>query len=119
MSGLWSEEIPAEVAEAGRDAVVVDQLAAVFRRNCRNADGLVRQITDAEAHELAERTMAVLLDPDGLQMADVGGLRFYLQIDSELYPCPNLILANAWDGVQWRPVAEIRLPGGSPADGEA
>jgi methyltransferase (TIGR00027 family) len=89
----------------------------VTRPAAWSAEGLLRQPGEAEAHRLAEAAMAELLDPAGLQMADVAGLRFYLQLDTELYPGPNLLLANAWDGIQWRPVAAIRLPGGSAAEG--
>ena len=117
MGGVYNDGIPAEVAAAADDPAILTQLADVFRRNSRSAEGLLRQPGEAEAHRLAEAAMAELLDPAGLQMADVAGLRFYLQLDPELYPGPNLLLANAWDGIQWRPVAAIRLPGGSEAEG--
>jgi hypothetical protein len=112
LGGVWNDGIPAEVAAIARDPAILDQLADVFRRNSRSADGLQRHIPPEEARRLAAQALDALLDPDGLQMADVGGMRFYLQLDTELYPGPNLLLANAWDGIQWRPVAEVRLPGG-------
>jgi hypothetical protein len=116
LGGVWNDGIPDEVAAAARDPAVLAELAEVFRRNCRSEDGLLRRPSPEEARALAERALAALLDPDGLQMADVAGLRFYLQLDTELYPGPNLLLANAWDGIQWRPVAQIRLPGGRDPD---
>ena len=113
MGGVYNDGVPAEVMAAAHDPALLAQLAEVFRTNCRSAEGLRRQPGEAEARRLAKATMRALLEPSGLQMADVAGLRFYLQLDTELYPGPNLLLANAWDGVQWRPVAQIRLPGGS------
>ncbi len=117
MGSVWSDEIPAAVAAAAADPAILAELADVFRRNSRSAEGLMRQPGRGEARRLAEAVMAAVLDPDSLGMADVAGLRFYLQLDNDIYPSPNLLLANAWDGIQWRPVAVIRLPGGSESEG--
>jgi hypothetical protein len=119
VGGVFNDhDVPAEVRAACDDPAVVEALADVFRRNCRQEDGAKRLLTAEEARALARAALERLCDPRSLQMADVGGLRFYLQLDNELYPGPNLILANAWDGVQWRPVGRIELPGGHPAAAE-
>lgn len=106
--------LPAEVLAARWDPRVVNELATIFRRNSRHEDGAKRYLEAAEAEALAEQVLARLYDPNGFRMADVGGLRFYLEVSNDLYPGPNQILAHAWDGDQWRPVGRVRLPGGEP-----
>src|SRR5579875_3660329 len=104
--------LPAELLAVSEDARVIAQLAEIFRRNSRHEDGAKRYLEADEAAALARQALERLFDPHGFQLADVGGIRFYLELGSDLYPGPNQIHANAWDGTQWRPIGKVLLPGG-------
>jgi hypothetical protein len=106
-------ELPPEVVGAAEDPRCIEELRLIFQRNSRHEDGAKRYLDQAEAESLARRVLTELLDPEGFRMAEVGGMRFYLQVGTEAYPGPNEILAQAWDANQWRPVGRVRLPGGT------
>ena len=106
------------VVAAVQDPSVIEQLAEIFRRNSRHEDGAKRYLEQAEAGELARQALERLTDPDGFQLADVGGIRFYLEIGSALYPGPSEILANAWNGTQWCPIGRVMVPEQEGAEGD-
>lgn len=107
-------ELPSQLAALADDERVIGELRLIFQRNSRHEDGAKRYLADAEADRLARQALERMLDPDGFRLAEVGGLRFYLQIGDELYPEPNEIQANSWDGTQWRPIGRVPLDIGDP-----
>jgi hypothetical protein len=107
--------VPGEaLRRALADGRVLAALAGVFRSNRHDAEAPWGPPAPSRAPEaLAGEAVRRLLDPVTSGVADVGGLRFYLMVASEVHPGPSAVHVAAWDddaGV-WRPVAEVPLPG--------
>jgi hypothetical protein len=97
-------------------------LADLFRRNTRHEDGSKRMPGDAEVALWVRTALVILLDPGGVGLADVGGLRLILERSddgeapsgvapavADPGPASDVVHASAWDGGQWRPVAHLPL----------
>lgn len=64
-----------------------------------------------EAEALAAEALQRLLDPEGFMQTEVGGVRFDLEVGSEIYPTEPVIWASVWDEETevWRRVARVEL----------
>jgi hypothetical protein len=117
---VWGgDPLPPGVRQAARDAAVVAAVAEIFRRNCRGPDGERRTFAPGEPEALARRMLERLVDPAHYLQVEAAGVRFDLEVGSEVYPVdPPVVWASVWDedAEVWRRVGSVRL-GPARADG--
>lgn len=99
MSEDFAEPMPQCLLDASDDPAVRAALSAIFRRN--------RHETDGEPEELARSVLLQLSRPDTSLVADVGGMRFTVEVFPAHPGC--IIHASVWDEDVWREVDELPL----------
>ncbi len=99
MNEDFEEPVPQCLLDASGDPAVHAALSGIFRRN--------RHETDGDPEQLARSVLEQLCLPDTSLLADVGGLRFTVEVFPAHPGC--IIHASVWDEDVWREVDELPL----------